>query len=250
MDRYALLIGISQYDGMQDLSKPASDAIAVADYFRKEGWLVERLPDYVTCETLKTKLKTFLQKQAKGQDALIYFTGHGFIEEKSEYERYGYLATSDCQIDMQEGVIVSQQRGISFTYLNGLIKDAQLSSLVVLLDCCHAGSFFKEKLLDQSFERKAAQHFCLIAACRSFQQAYARKSEKHSLFTGALLEGLSEERSVEGEVTVSSLFHHLSRTFKKLQLQEPIQVSTGKDIPLIHYRHKTIALTVSEENPY
>lgn len=190
MDRYALVIGINQYEGMDALAKPAGDAIAFAQVLTQAGWRVTCLSDRVTGEVLENELKTFLERQAARQDALIYFTGHGFTVEESEDDRRGYLATSDCTIDFEKGAIVSQRRGLSFTRLNGLIGRAQLSSLVVLLDCCHGGLFVEDGLVKKSFQVSPDQNFCWIAACRSFQQAYARASESHSLFTGALLAGL------------------------------------------------------------
>jgi Caspase domain len=147
MDRYALVIGISQYEGMQSLSKPASDAIAVEQVLKQAGWRVTCLNDRVTYDALEKALKTFLERQAAGQDALIYFTGHGFMVEESRYEQRGYLATSDCTIESEGEKIVSQRRGLSFGRLNGLIGRARLSSLVVLLDCCHGGLFVEDGLV-------------------------------------------------------------------------------------------------------
>jgi WD40 repeat protein len=69
------------------------------------------------------------------------------------------------------------------------------------------------------------------------------------LFTGALLEGMTEERSEQGEVTVLSVLRYVNEAFKRLQLQEPIYIGAGKDIPLIRYGQRVVE-SVSEENPY
>ena len=246
MDRYALVIGISQYEGMDALTKPAGDAIALAQVLTQAGWRVTCLSDRVTYEVLENALKTFLERQAARQDALIYFTGHGFTVEESEDDRRGYLAMSDCTIDFEKGAIVSQRRGLSFTRLNGLIGRAQLSSLVVLLDCCHGGLFVEDGLVKRSFQASPDQNFCWIAACRSFQQAYARGSESHSLFTGALLAGLR----AGGEVTVLSVLRSVNAAFKQLALQEPIYIGVGKDIPLISPVSQNVTPIVNSVNPY
>jgi signal transduction histidine kinase len=246
MDRYALVIGIGQYDGMQVLSKPASDAIAVEQVLKQAGWRVTCLSDRVTYETLEKALKTFLERQAAGQDALIYFTGHGFMVEESRYEQRGYLATSDCAVDYDGETIIAQRKALSFSYLNGLIRDARLSSLVVLLDCCHGGLFVEDGLVQRSFQASPDQNFCWIAACRSFQQAYARGSEPHSFFTGALLVALAEAV----EVTVLSVLRYLNAAFKQLAMQEPIYIGAGKDIPLMHRMLTVAPPMVTEKNPY
>jgi uncharacterized protein YjbI with pentapeptide repeats/energy-coupling factor transporter ATP-binding protein EcfA2 len=249
MERYALVIGIGQYDGMDDLSKPGGDAIAFQQVLKNAGWRVTCLNNRVTYDALEKALKTFLERQAAGQDALIYFTGHGFMVEESRNEQRGYLATSNCEIDIEEEKIVSQRRAFSFSDLNGLIGEARLSSLVVLLDCCHGGLFVEDGLVKQSFQANPDQNFCWIAACRSFQQAYARTSEPHSLFTGALLKSLAEGRAENGEVTVLSVFRYIDAAFKRLALQEPIYIGAGRDIPLICYK-QAVAATVSGVNPY
>jgi WD40 repeat protein/energy-coupling factor transporter ATP-binding protein EcfA2 len=246
MDRYALVIGIGSYEAMVALSKPAGDAIAVEQVLKRAGWRVTCLSDRVTYDELERALKTFLERQAAGQDALIYFTGHGFMVEESHYEQRGYLATSNCVVDYLGETIVSQRRALSFSYLNGLIRDARLSSLVVLLDCCHGGLFVEDGLVKRSFQANPDQNFCWIAACRSFQQAYARGSEQHSFFTGALLAALAES----GEVTVLSVLRSVNASFKQLALQEPIYIAAGKDIPLISPAVSIASAVVSQENPY
>ncbi|MGI0494608.1 pentapeptide repeat-containing protein [Alkalinema pantanalense CENA528] len=251
MDRYALVIGIGQYDGMASLSKPAGDAIALKQKLEANDWRVKCLSDRVDGKTLEAALTEFLERLAVGQDALIYFTGHGFMVEESEDDRRGYLATSDCTIEVEAEKIVSQRRGLSFSRLNGLIQRARLSSLVVLLDCCHGGLFVEDGLVKRSLKAEADQNFCWIAACRSFQQSYARKSEAHSLFTGALLEALAEGQAENGEVTVLSVLRFVNAAFKQLQMQEPIYIGAGKDIPLIRYGQRVVEPTrIREENPY
>ncbi|OUC14681.1 MAG: hypothetical protein B0A82_10115 [Alkalinema sp. CACIAM 70d] len=251
MDRYALVIGIGQYDGMPSLSKPAWDAIALQKVLEAAGWRVKCLSDKVDGKTLEAALTEFLERQAVGQDALIYFTGHGFMVEESEDDRRGYLATSDCTIELEGDTIVSQRKGLSFSRLNGLIHRARLSSLVVLLDCCHGGLFVEDGLVKRSLKAEADQNFCWIAACRSFQQSYARRSEAHSLFTGALLEALAESQAENGEVTVLSVLRFVNAAFKQMQMQEPIYIGAGKDIPLIRYGQRMAEPTmIREENPY
>jgi len=63
----------------------------------------------------------------------------------------GYLATSDCAIaiDASKQIII-QDGGIALASLNTLIRQADLSSLVVLLDCCHSGDFLERNLVEQT----------------------------------------------------------------------------------------------------
>ncbi|MBE9030659.1 pentapeptide repeat-containing protein [filamentous cyanobacterium LEGE 11480] len=249
MERYALLVGIGQYhDSLGHLSKPAGDAIALKQVLEQADWRVNCLSGVVTQKELDEALKEFLERQAANQDALIYFTGHGFMVEESEDDRRGYLGTSDCGVEFEGETIVSQRRGLSFGRLNGLIQRANLSSLVVLLDCCHGGLFVEDGLVKQSFKASPDQNFCWIAACREFQKSYAKKLESHSLFTGALLEALALAQ--QADVTVLSVLKHLNAAFARMQMQEPIYIGAGKDIPLIRQVQQPVVAAVSQENPY
>jgi len=95
MARYALVIGISEYQSsnLLRLPKTVTDAEAVVQILKQYGdfQIVKRLPerwnqqnnDYeigtkaVTGNELGQALRTFLLEQAYRSDALIYFSGHG-----------------------------------------------------------------------------------------------------------------------------------------------------------------------------
>ena len=91
--RYALVIGIAQYDKLRNLDKAVSDANAIADLLEEHGRFekVQRLPEgwneakkryfvekrRLTLAELGQAIHRFLTETAKGHDALIYFAGHG-----------------------------------------------------------------------------------------------------------------------------------------------------------------------------
>lgn len=154
MKRYALVVGIGEYTALNPLSKPATDAEAVAELLEAYGGFQEvtllkgtkAKPGWVDYGSLEQALNTFL-KQAARQDALIYFTGHGFTLEESRFVKRGYLAASDCKVKFKDGRIISQEDGFAFDELNGLIQEAELSSLLMLLDCCHSGFLIEDSLV-------------------------------------------------------------------------------------------------------
>lgn len=141
MARYALVVGISKYDYLPSpLSKPVGDAEAVANLLRSHGDFQEVIllhqPRLAKAE-LFAQLQRLLIEQATGGEVLIYYTGHGTMVEDCGV-RSGYLAPSDCKANQE-----SATNGIPFGGLNTLIGQSKLSSLVVLLDCCHSGLLLK-----------------------------------------------------------------------------------------------------------
>ncbi|MEH1880878.1 nSTAND1 domain-containing NTPase, partial [Nostoc sp.] len=256
MARYALVVGITDYTNqLSNLTKPATDAEAVEQVLKAHGDFedIAVLKGKVSTTKLAEALKTLLQQQAVKNEALIYFTGHGITVSDSLGTQQAYLATSDLTIVTQGKQIIEQTGGISLLSLNNLIRDSDLSSLVVLLDCCHSGDFLERNLIEKTLTAFISQRdYYFIAACRGFQQAYAKKSEQHSIFTTALLAGLSPENTNDrGQVTGDRLFDILTTELKNSG-QEPIRMGWGRSITLITYNNQRQAQTfeVKEECPY
>ncbi|MGF1569815.1 MAG: caspase domain-containing protein [Nodosilinea sp.] len=178
MPRYALIVGIGQYQALPPLSKPEGDARTLHDLLKRGDFSDIDLKLNPTFEQLNTALETLLQQRATRSDALIYFTGHGFTAGETDDDQDGYLATADCEIEVDaQGNLLSQRRALSFKRLNGLVQRANLSSLVMLLDCCHSGYFIEDGLVKGGLGAFRERNYCLIAACRRFEQAYADRND-------------------------------------------------------------------------
>lgn len=259
MDRYALVVGIPTYQSgnFGKLEKTTADAENVAQILEKYGnFRVERLPkransdktgyemkaDSVTFDQLNQALQTFLQR-ASGKNALIYFTGHGFTLSTKVGREKGFLATSDCQVEVYDDPalgkkVVDQRNGLDLDDFEWLIRKSDLSSLVVLLDCCHSGFFLERRLVEganlvNTFISK--KDYYLITACRSLETAKTVRSQEHSVFSGFLIKGLSEQNAdTNGEISGDRLFDFIRREIKG-KLQEPIRMGVGDAIVLVKY---------------
>jgi len=270
MTRYALIIGISQYSSVSlpPLSKATTDAERVAQVLEKYGAFqeVKRLParweQSKECYEVVAKplnsaelgqtLRQFLLKQAARNEALIYFAGHGITVSDNLGQQKGYLATSDCIVEIEDKQIVDQKRAIALDSLNELIAQSELSSLIVILDCCHSGYFLERGLIEQTLTAFSYQRdYYFIAACRDFEKAY--EDEEHGVFTSALLKGLSiENSSQDGYVSGDRLFDYISRELRGSG-QEPIRMGWGRSIALVSYRIESIEAapaSFNHENPY
>ncbi|ACK71962.1 diguanylate cyclase [Gloeothece citriformis PCC 7424] len=266
MKRYALVVGITQYDELNSLKKPAEDAEAVAKVLEEWGNVqdVKRLPEHwsgdryevgknkLTGKVLIEALRKFLLEQAVNSEALIYFSGHGVaILESLSQQREGYLAASDCRIIRDSKTIIGQQNGISLRGLNNLILQSQVSSLVVILDCCHAGTFLDKDLVKQTLTafQSSERDYYLMAACRSNEQAW--EGENYSIFTEALLQGLSQNNArSDGVISCDRMADFIDKELKHSG-QEPIRLGLGRSITLVKYQTNIkIPIVVSEDCPY
>ncbi|HIK06011.1 MAG TPA: caspase family protein [Trichormus sp. M33_DOE_039] len=260
MARYALVIGIAKYENFTNLPKAVNDAAQIAQLLSQHGRFdVQPLPGKLieseniwqitpdkrlTGKELGQALRVFLLDKAERAEALIYFAGHGFEATSLTGEQKGYLATSDCSKD--------GQNAIAFDDFNTLISKSQLSSLVVLLDCCYAGSLLERSFIKSSFPVfNSKQDYCLITASRVFERA--REDAEGGIFTQAVLAGLanSEADEATGEINANDLMSFVTRKLKGSG-QEAIYMGGGRSIPLVWYppRNPVAVGVVSEECPY
>lgn len=251
MARYALVIGIAKYKDrrLSALPKALTDAEQVAQLLERYGefQFVERFPrrwhpdrqtdemadTQVTAAALDQVLTTFLLERATQGEAVIYFTGHGFVVQEFQNLR-GFLATSDCEVVQQGDQVVAQVGAYPFESLNVLLQRANLSSLVLLLDCCHSGYFLEKQGVRQSLAVFGQRtDYCLLTACRGFEQAWV--GSQHSVFTEALLAGLAADRAdalgwVDSDTLSGHLYYQLERSG-----QEPLRLYMGRPLRLLHY---------------
>jgi len=272
MARYALVIGIAQYQSsqMSRLPKAASDAEILAQVLEQYGGFdVKRLPERwnaekkcfeisadkaVTAAEVGQELRTLLKERATKNEALIYFAGHGFTFSDTLGQQEGVLAASNCQVEMAGKQVIDYKYGISLASLNDLIQQSDLSSLVMLLDCCHSGYFLESQLVQRTLRAFSTQRdYYLMAACRTFETAKSFKGEPNSYFTGAVLKGLaSENAGRDRRVSGDRLFDYISGELKSF-VQEPIRMGWGRSITLVTYPQlETTAteITFDRKNPY
>jgi signal transduction histidine kinase len=258
MARYALVIGVAAYNNFRNLEKAVTDAEAIAQLLERQGNFqeIKRLPakwlkdegrwavaadKKLTGKELGNALRTFLLEQAAKNEAVIYFAGHGFPVSSCMGVEEGYLATSDCAEDGRNAILLR--------HFNALMVESDLSSLVVMLDCCYAGTLLERQLLEPTFTAfNTKRDYYLITACRGFQKAY--EGVKHGVFTGAILKGLATENADEkGQVSGDRLFDFIASELKGSS-QEPIRMGWGRSLTLVQYPPKKTAVVIDETCPY
>ena len=240
MARYALVIGIEQYADPQlkCLSKAVADAEDVAQVLKQFGkYKVTLLTGTVTNQKIAAAFKTLL-KQGTNQEIVIYFSGHGVLENSSDslttYPPEGFLATSDCRITLNGDQCIGNQNGLKLQSIVKLIKNTQLSNLVFILDTCHSGSLIQE--VGKQFEIFSNNtDYSILAACQDYEEAWAKKSDKHSLFTGALLNALQQKYADQDEhIQLGGVADRIYQQLKQTR-QEPLCLVKGRSFIFLTY---------------
>ena len=258
MTKVALVIGVARYSNFNNLEKTVKDAGAIAEILEQEGnYVIEPLPrkldatnesryefeadpkKEVKYKDLLAKIKYFLGEQAKGKDALIYFAGHGFVAKNDADDDIGFFAATDSSKD--------GQNGLSFDIFTKLVAKSELKSLVVLLDCCHAGNLLERSQYQGMQKVFNEKNYYLMAACRGSERA--REGKEHGIFTAGILNVL-QAKIKEGErIDLDLLFSEVSAKLQQSG-QEVIRTAGGGAIALIEKARGNIATAVNENCPY
>lgn len=213
MTRHALVIGISEYQILPRLESVVKDVEEIACVLKESGnYIVDRYPykyieaedryemksKQVTSDDLLKTIESFLFETAKYSDALLYFSGHG-LRVKSISSRIlpkGYLCASDSKNNGSNALALADLN-VLFSQAR---EEAHLSSLVVILDCCHAGMAIEyENAIDYGMiknEFSRQQKCAVLAACRSHQEAYFTKGNQ-SVLTKAILDGFKDPKNAD-----------------------------------------------------
>lgn len=141
----AVVVGISRYqdEGIGKLSYAHRDAEVFAEFLKsKSGGGLKNSDirllrnEEATLARMQAALEWLLKKAKPGEQAIIYFAGHGDVETKNEEEK-GYLLAYDTPYNNY------RLNALSLDYLNQDIVD-KLSEkevkVIVITDACHSGA--------------------------------------------------------------------------------------------------------------
>jgi hypothetical protein len=229
----AIVIGIDDYrHGIPPLRTARLDAMRVGDELRRHGYEpVDRLCHDVTLAAIRSLLAGIAAPEANARERLIfYFAGHGVVLDGDDGPE-GYLVPEDATRDDRTTFLPMRELQASLAQLG-------YHHLLVVVDCCFAGSFRWSSTRDvmaapailykERFARYSdARAWQAIASSSHRQRALdvlagavvgAREGEDaHSPFAAALLEGLAGAADLypparpgrpagDGVITVSELF--------------------------------------------
>lgn len=134
-ERFALVIGNSQYKGVTALPNPARDAKAVEALLKEAGFDVTAAVDLDKAGMSKT-IRAFTARMAEKPEktvTLIYFAGHGV-----QVDGENYLIPVDANIVRESDVAVESLRvGDMMNMLDGVRSKTR----IVVLDACRNNPF-------------------------------------------------------------------------------------------------------------
>ncbi len=213
--RIALVIGNSRYEHAPSLRNPTNDARAMAGAFERLGFSRVTLELDLGHEALVSALRTFGDKALTADWAVIYFAGHGF-----EVDGTNYLVPVDAKLERDTHL---RWEAIELNDVLGAMTGARKIRLAIL-DACRNNPFTSR--MQMSTTRSIGRGLGLIEPEGGTLVAYAARHGQVALdgdganspYVNALLQHLDTEK-----LEISLLFRHVRDTVRQLtgQSQEP-----------------------------
>lgn len=247
----AIVIGIDCYqsDSISNLSTAVGDARAIAAMLKHYNYTSHCLVDRkATLQNLKALFHQIIPqtlKPGEGDRLLVYFAGHG-LPRSNDSGPEGYLVPHDADPAKPESFLAMGE-------LYQALAQLECHHLLVVLDCCFAGTFQwagsrKAVPVLETIQREHYYHFIRHPAWQVLtssahdqealdvarlkqdnRQSVAGLNRPHSPFALALLEGLKPGENAQpskadlypdGVITAHELFAYLQTRVKQLSGDE------------------------------
>jgi hypothetical protein len=223
-ERYALLIGISEYDirsirtGVVPLQYADDDAITMKDLLAKQYHVKELVNGAAKREEILKEFARLREVITKDDSFLLFFAGHGV---RDPHNNKTYWLTWDTRLDLIE------DKGIRLEHLFDFVSELKAKEKIVLLDHCFSGDIaypsyggeaaaqgragtgqeigikrgqFEETEIEAQLAARASG-VVYLAAARN--EAYESNDLKHGVFTEALRRSMSTRLADNGDGKLS-----------------------------------------------
>lgn len=252
--RWALLIGVSQYEDGNITSLPGAnnDAKALRDALRDYAGFDEKQIIMLTTDEPKDRQPTknnilrYLGNLngmiPKDGLLIVAFSGHGLERQKRPF-----LLASDTPYNDNIRVLERTALNVSNDFKE-LIRDTGVGQVIILLDACRndpsSGRSSSDNLLSEAYKNgfsfdvknKEILAFATLYATSLGERAYEYTSQNKGYFTWAFIEGLKgAAANQKGEVTLGNLVKFIEKQVPKQvkidlgsnKLQRPFSVIEG-----------------------
>lgn len=196
----ALIVGVDDYPSAP-LHGCVHDANSVASVLEANGdgspnFAVKVMTspgDSVTRASLREAIDTLFAGEV--DVALLYFSGHGYIDGTG-----GYLVTTD---------VAAYDEGVGMDYILALANQSKAKNRIILLDCCHSGAFGTPAVAGGQTSQ-LADGMTVLTASRDSESAL--EVDGRGLFTALVVDALQGGAcDLRGHVSPGSVYAYVDQ---------------------------------------
>lgn len=221
--RVALIVGIDYYEHGTPLYGCVNDAHSVKTVLDRNGdgsinfecklLTSSSERDSIRRSSLKDNIAELFQKDA--DIALLYFSGHGHIEEVG-----GYLLASDSS---------RGDEGVSLSEILTMANSSSAKNKIIVLDSCHSGIAGSQPNGDQS----AILNEGMTVLTASTKDQYATEENGLGVFTSLFVDALSGgAANLTGDITPGSVYAHIDQSLGAWEQRPVFKTNVKKFVSL------------------
>ncbi|HWR10675.1 MAG TPA: caspase family protein [Rectinemataceae bacterium] len=130
-NRYALLIGVQDYETINDLSYPDDDATDMKTTLEAQGWTTATT--LINSEATYANIKALIAALSTDPDAtiLVYYSGHGSVDE----------ATGTTYVLPYDVTLTIDEKWITPATMTDWLAAVPAKNRLLILDSCYSGGF-------------------------------------------------------------------------------------------------------------
>ncbi len=232
--RRALIIANDEYEqeALRNLLAPAADAEALGRVLgdAQIGDFAVQVVRNEPSHLIQAQIEELFSESRSDDVLLLHFSGHGLKSESGEL----FFAAPNTRPNRLGSTAVSAD------FVQRCMRASRSRSVVLLLDCCYGGAFGQGSTVRAAGDVNVLDSFpqgrlgggrgrAVITASNAMQYAFEGdrltddQHRRPSVFTSALVEGLSTgdaDRDEDGWVSLDELYDYV---FDKVQEQNPHQ---------------------------
>jgi tetratricopeptide (TPR) repeat protein len=219
MAKVALLVGVGNYDRLEDLKPLASapkDVEAMRQILQNPelGGFSEVTP-LIDPDPMQLQgaIEALYRDREKTDLLLLFFSGHGIKDERGNL----YFATRMTEKTPRGQLILSS--AVPASFVREIMANCRSRRQVVILDCCFSGAF------DPAFQSKddgsvdlhnqlGAEGRVVLTSSSSTQYSFEQPGAELSIYTQYIVEGIetgAADLDSDGEVSVRELHDYATR---------------------------------------
>lgn len=232
MGRKALVVGIDHYETLAPLTGAVNDARSVAKLLEQHE---DESPNFdvrlvvgtdatdsVQRRELREAIDELFDDDGGIEVALLYFAGHGHLEETG-----GYLCAGDCRMGND---------GLALAEIMTMAHKSKAQNKIIVLDSCHGGIAGTHPVYSAMTE--ISDGMTIMTASTAGQ--YASESNGSGLFTTLLVDALAGgAANLVGEITPAAVYAHVDQslgTWVKQQQRPVYKTNTKRFVSLRRVR--------------